>query len=201
VIAVCVDWKSPYAWLALEPTRALEARLGARFDWRPFVIPPLTRPAQARSDEDRGARHRRVRAEYLARDLERYAAARGLALGDPYRDVDTTLAALGLLWLRHEAPERAADYVARGFELVWKEGANVADPAVIEAALGAHAAGFREYAAGPGRDELAASQRELAEAGAWSVPAYLVDGEPFLGRQHLPMVRWLATGRAGPPPI
>jgi len=201
MIAVCVDWKSPQAWLALEPTRALEARLRQDFDWRPCLVPAWTRPAAARADEDRGARHRRVRAEYLARDLERYAAARGLRLGDPYRNPDTTLAALGLLWLRREARAEARDYVARVFELVWLRGADVADPEIIDAALGANARGFSDYAKGPGPDELAASQRELAEAGAWSVPAYLVDGEPFLGRQHLPMIEWLAAGRVGPPPL
>jgi 2-hydroxychromene-2-carboxylate isomerase len=201
VIAVCIDFKSPQAWLALEPTRALEEKLGRPVDWRPFLVPAWTRPAPARADEDRGARHRRIRAEYLAGDLERYAAARGLPLGDPYRNTDTTLAALGLLWLRRQAPSRARDYVALVFERLWKEGADVADPALVRDALGADAARFTDYAAGPGRDELAASQRELAEAGVWSVPTYLVDGEPFLGRQHLPMVEWLATGRAGPPPI
>ena len=201
MIAVCIDWKSPHAWLALAPTRALEARLGQTFDWRPFVVPPLTPPAVARADEDRGTRHRRMRAEYLARDLERYAIARGLALGDPYRHPNTKLAAQGLLWLRQRAPSRAGEYVARVFELLWNDGADVADLAVIESALGADARGFRDYAAGPGPDALAVHQRELVEAGVWSVPTFLVDGEPFLGRQHLPMVEWLATGRAGSPPI
>ncbi len=200
-IAVCIDWKSPQAWLALEPTRALEARLGRAFDWRPFVVPALTPPAPARPDEDRGTRHRRLRAEYLARDLARYAAARGLTLGNPYRNPNIKLAALGLLWLRQRAPGRAGKYVARVFDLHWCRGADVADSAVIDAALGDDARGFRDYATGPGPDELAAHQRELVEAGVWSVPAYVVEGEVFLGRQHLPMVEWLATGRSGPPPL
>ena len=91
-IAVCIDFKSPQAYLALAPTRALEARLGIAFDWRPFLVPPLSPPRAARADDDRGARHRRMRAEYLARDLARTAAARGLALGDLYRAPDTTAA-------------------------------------------------------------------------------------------------------------
>ena len=79
-------------------------------------------------------------------------------------------AALGLLWLRRRAPSRASSYVARVFELLWIEAADIADPAVIEGALGDRARGFRDYAAGPGPDELAAHQRELAEAGVSSVP-------------------------------
>ena len=40
-----------------------------------------------------------------------------------------------------------------------------------------------------------------ALAGVFETPAYLVDGEVFLGRAHLPMVRWILSNRAGPPPI
>jgi len=200
-IAVCIDFKSPHAWLALAGTRALETRLGVAFDWRPFVVPALTPPPAARAGEDRGTRHRRMRAEYLARDLARYAASAGLALGDPYRNPNTKLASMGLLWLRERAPSSARDYVARVFELLWNENADIADPGTIEAALGVDARGFRDWSTGPGPDALAAHQRELVEAGVWSVPTYLVDGEPFLGRQHLPMVEWLATGRTGPAPI
>jgi 2-hydroxychromene-2-carboxylate isomerase len=42
---------------------------------------------------------------------------------------------------------------------------------------------------------------ELEAAAVWNVPAFLVGGELFIGRKHLPMVEWLATGRTGPPPI
>lgn len=41
----------------------------------------------------------------------------------------------------------------------------------------------------------------LREMGVFDVPAYLVEDDLFLGRQHLPMIRWLLTGRRGPAPI
>ena len=37
-LIVYFDFKSPYAYLAVEPTRALERELGVTFDWRPFVL-------------------------------------------------------------------------------------------------------------------------------------------------------------------
>jgi hypothetical protein len=37
--------------------------------------------------------------------------------------------------------------------------------------------------------------------GAFGVPAYLLHGEVFIGRQHLPMLEWLLTGQPGAPPI
>ncbi|HTO71259.1 MAG TPA: DsbA family protein [Myxococcota bacterium] len=201
MIAVCVDFKSPHSYLAFEPTRALERRLGIDFAWWPLVLPALPRPKPASPGDDRGARHRRARAEYLARDIARYAEARGLALGDVHRDVDTTLPAQALLFLRQTASERAGAFCARVFELVWKENANPADTSAIEAALGSASGGFRAYLERDAARELAENARALAEAGVWSVPAYLVDGDVFIGRQHLPMLEWLATGRAGEPPL
>src|SRR4051794_18090566 len=70
---VCIDFKSPKAYLALAPTFALEDALDVRFDWLPISVSPLGRPGAARVDEDRSTRHKRMRAEYNERDLRRYA--------------------------------------------------------------------------------------------------------------------------------
>ena len=196
--AVCVDFGNAHAWLAVEPTRALEARLGTAFDWLPLAVPPLVRPTPERDGDDRGTRHRRFRARYFENDLRRYAASRGLELGDLYRAPDTRLASLALLFVRSGA------FAARVFELEWREGADISKPEVIDAALkqvGVGTEAFREFAAGEGPGQLAALQSELETLGLYTVPAYLVAGEAFLGRQHLPMVEWLLTGRTGLPPI
>lgn len=199
-IRIAIDFKSPEAYLAIAPTRELETRRGLALDWLPLSTAVLTRAAPPAASEDRAARHRRFRAEYVADDLRRYAAARGLELGDLYRESDTTAAALGLLWLRRQAPELASAYVARVFDRVWRENA-AADLDFVEQSLVAARSGFRAYAAAAGAEEIESLRLELAQAGAWSTPAYLVAGDVFIGRQHLPMVEWLAGGRTGPPPI
>ena len=200
-VTVVVDFKSPAAYLAIEPARALESRLGQTFAWLPLAAPGTGRAKAASPDEDRGARHRRIRTEYLDNDLRRYAADRGLDLGEVHREIDTTLASLGLLWLRERAPARAGDYVARVFDRIWRDNADPSNVAFVEAALGEAANGFSAYsnAAGPG--ELAAVREEMVSLGVWNAPAFLLHDEVFIGRQHLPIVEWLATGRSGPPPI
>ena len=90
--------------------------------------------------------------------------------------------------------------MTRVFDRVWRDGAE-ADLGFVEAALAERANGFRAYAAGEGPRALESLRAELAAAGVWNTPAYLVAGELFIGRQHLPMVEWLARGRAGAPPI
>jgi 2-hydroxychromene-2-carboxylate isomerase len=186
-VTVCVDFKNPHAWLAIAPTRALEAKLGTAFDWRPCCVAPIAQPTPLGPSSSRGERHRSVRAAYWVSDLARYAESRGLALRDPYRSFDTTPFALALLHRRNSAPEKSGLFVERIFDALWRQGVA---PETLAAGL--------ETAA---PESLAASEAELESLGVWNVPAYLVHGELFMGRQHLAMVEWLIGGRSGPPPI
>ncbi len=54
---------------------------------------------------------------------------------------------------------------------------------------------------GDGRVIHGEIQNAALEAGIFDVPSYLIDGEIFLGRQHLPMIRWLLSDRRGQPPV
>ena len=54
--------------------------------------------------------------------------------------------------------------------------------------------------AGDGREFHDASQLAVFEAGIFGVPGYVLEGEYFFGREHLPMVRWILAGRQGGAP-
>ncbi len=54
---------------------------------------------------------------------------------------------------------------------------------------------------GVGRAQFDQLQLDLRQAGVFSVPAYLIDADIFMGRQHLPMIRWILSDRRGEPPI
>ena len=201
---VCIDFKSPKAYLALAPTFALEDKLGMRFDWLPVSVSPMTRPAAKQPNEDRGTQHRRMRGEYYERDLRRYAHAYGLELSDLYRNPDTTLAGVGLMFVRRDGHAAVRRYLHLVFERYWNARLDIEDARAIAAALaGADVAtfGWDEFAAGAGRDEYEHTVRALREGGVFDVPAYVVGGDVFFGRQHLPMIEWLLTGRSGEPPL
>ena len=61
--------------------------------------------------------------------------------------------------------------------------------------------GFAEFAEGPGEVRLEEVENELAEAMIYAGPAYIVEGESFIGRQHFPLMRWLLGGQQGTPPV
>jgi len=191
-LTVVIDFKSPQAYLAIGPTCALADELGITIDWQPLVATPSKIAAAPRSDDDRGARHRRIRADYLERDVTRYAADRGLALGALYRRKDSTLAAIGLLWVQRQSPSRTRSYVERVFERYWQHDLDIEDERSIRALLneiGAPVSGFEAFVKEHGRTKLAQIQSELRDKGVFEVPTYLLNNDIFLGRQHLPLIR------------
>lgn len=202
-LTVCVDVKRPEAYLALDPVLALAEELDITVDWLPFPVAALKPPPEG-DPADRGVRHRQLRARYLEADLTRYAAARGLSLEGIYRDPDTTPASLAMLWLRDAAAHRLPAFLERLFAGYWRGALDVAQLDVLTELLdgiGEPATEFLAFAAGPGSAALASLRERLVSAGVFAVPSLVVEDEVFVGRAHLPMVRWRLTGRAGPPPI
>lgn len=205
-LTVCVDVAHPECWLTIAPAEALAAELQITVEWLPFpmALPETPGEPPPGTAESRGARHRRVRARYRQADLERYAAVRGLHLRAPFPRFDSALASLGLLWLAEHAPERAAAYLQRVCSAYFGGPRGVTDEQVVAQALQAvesDASGFTEFAAGAGPRQLARLREALVAAGVFTVPTLIVDGEPYVGRAHLPMVRWVLTGREGRPTI
>ena len=210
-LTVCIDFKSPHAWLAVQPTRALEAELGIAADWLPVLTRVSATPRVATLSDDRGTRHRHMRAEYYERDLQRYANLRGLPLGRASRRDDSTLASIGLLWVKRTGHAAEQRYIDGVFSRYFTHGQPIALAssdaiAAVVALAGADPDGFASFiaeggAARTGAAELAALQVQLHAAGLSQAPSYLVDGDLFNGRAHLPMIRWLLTDRRGPAPV
>ncbi len=196
-LSVAIDLKSPSAYLAIAPTIAAAEQLRVAIEWQPLLV--SSKEQSGASSSERGARHRRMRAQYIERDVMRYAADRGLTMRDFARQQDSTLAAIALLWIRRVAAPLANKFVQRIFDGYWREGLNIEDETAICSLLtevGAPVAGFPSYAGAEGRAELDHLQSELINAGLFEVPTYIFGGELYVGRQHLPLLRRLLFERA-----
>ena len=193
-LTVTLDVKRPECYLALAPTRALAAELDIAVDWLPTVASPHRRPP---AGGGRGERHLRHRAAYNAREIERYAAVQGLVIEDIYRDPDSTGFGMAMLAAKAHSDAALQGFLDRAFAAYWRAALDIEDRAALRHLLGeVGVATFAEDA-----DGFAALQERLVAAGLFNAPAYLVGEEVFFGRAHLPMIRWLLTDRAGPPPI
>jgi 2-hydroxychromene-2-carboxylate isomerase len=190
-LIVAIDFASARSYLAIKPTCALADRLAIEIDWEPMVSEAKPPKPASRSD-DRGLRHRAIRAEYVARDLARSLADRGIVGRDLNRPVDSTAAALALLWLNREAKPLARRFVETVFERYWHDELKLEDEAALRRALeeiGAPLEGYLTFIKDKGRESLAEVRGRLENSGVLDVPSYLVGDEVFLGREHLPLVQ------------
>jgi 2-hydroxychromene-2-carboxylate isomerase len=95
----------------------------------------LKEPTEKTAHDDRGTQHRRIRGEYHANDIQRYAPHK---LTDIYRQTDCQFADMGLLWLQHalRASEKVIDgYVQRVFAHLWKDDGAIESARDIEPLL------------------------------------------------------------------
>lgn len=197
-ITVYIDFKSPYAYLAKDLAYELERDFPVRLDWLPYVLDIPSFLGSARLDESgrvveesRNA-HQWRRVKYSYMDCRRQARKRGLIIRGTTKIWDTTTAASGMLWAKRQGDAVLRRYLDLTFERFWKRVLDIEDPAVVAAVLaeaGAETAGFREYAAGEGPREVERISREAEGKGVFGVPSFILDGELFWGREHLPDIR------------
>jgi 2-hydroxychromene-2-carboxylate isomerase len=197
-IAVYIDFKSPYAYLAKDLAYELERDFGVRLDWLPYVLDIPSFLGAARLDqsgkvieENRNA-HQWRRVKYSYMDCRRQARKRGLVIRGTTKIWDTTLAFSAMLWAKRQGDPVLRGYLDITFERFWKRELDIEDPAVVTAVLaeaGADITRFPAYAAGDGPREVKRICREAEEKGVFGVPSLFVDGELFWGREHLSDIR------------
>ena len=212
-IAVYSDYKSPYAFLAKDLIYTLEEEFEVRIDWLPHTVDIPSYLGSARVDQHgnviESARNahqwRRVRYSYM--DCRRQARKRGLTILGPRKIWNSSLAAIGMLWAKRQSAAVFRAYHNRIFERFWRRELDIEDPAVIAAVLveaGADTAGLANYLVGEGRREHDMIRDAAQAAGVFGVPSFLIEGELFWGREHLPDIKEMLAPRnrtPGPSPL
>ena len=196
-ITVYSDYKSPYAYLAKDLAYLLERDFPVRLQWLPYVLDIPSYLGSARVDavgtvveENRNAHQwRRVRYSYM--DCRRAARKRGLIIRGTQKIWDSTLAAAGMLYAQQSGDAVFRRYHDLVFERFWKRELDIEDAAAISVVLdeaGADGGGFAGYVE-QGRAEVARIGRAAEQQGVFGVPTFVMDGELFWGREHLPEIR------------
>jgi 2-hydroxychromene-2-carboxylate isomerase len=208
-LIVYLDIKSPYSYLAWQPTRDLAEQLGVAVDWRPFVLDipsylgSATLDGQGRVATAQRSSEQWSGVKYAYFDCRRYANLRGLTVRGTVKIWNTELTAIGWLWARQQGDEILERYVQGLYEPFWKRELDVEVLPVITGALadaGADIVGFEDWAQGEGRVQNEALQLAAFDAGIFGVPTFVVAGQCYFGREHLPRVAWHLQGEEGPPP-
>lgn len=224
-LIVHIDFKSPYAYLAVEPTRRMLAEEGLLADWRPFVLNIGSYLGTAKLAKD-GKVEKQNRSQeqwsgvkYAYFDCRRYANLADQTIRGTVKIWDTNLPAIGMWWLKlHESLGQQNDpkgllqrYIDAVYLPFWRREFDAEDIEAIVGALqhiGAPLEGFREFAESQGNTFNHQYQEDAFASGVYGVPTYLLPGQAdatgtpsrFFGREHLPRIRWALTGAKGPGP-
>ena len=202
-LAAYIDYKSPYAYLAKDPTYELERDFRVHIDWLPYVLDIPSFLGSARVDdtgnviEEQRSAHQWRRVRYSYMDCRRQARKRGLVIRGPQKIWDSTLAAKGMLYAKQQGDTVLRRYHDLTFERFWKRELDIEDPAVVSGVLaeaGADAAGFSAYLKEEGRVEVERICRAAEAIGVFGVPTFVLDGELFWGREHLSDIRAMLAG-------
>ena len=181
MIKAYIDFKSLECFLAIEPIIALAEEFGVSIDWQPFSSRPRALPTQV-DDETVTQTHHRVRAESEHRLRHLYASVRGYKIPSESATEDSTEA---LVRLNQITGDRTA-FVKQAFEACWLKKQNLDDTHLLDEICLSTSAVYDSK-----KDDLEETQAIAEEAGLFDAPTFIIDGQLFMGRAHIPWMREL----------
>jgi 2-hydroxychromene-2-carboxylate isomerase len=185
-IKLYIDYKSPYAFLAVRPAYALEVEYDVRIEWLPLI---LEIPLYLGGVDDRNDHQwRRVRYSYM--DARRLANRIGLTVRGPKKIFDSSLAAYGMLYAKQQGVFRAYNDIT--FDRFWKRELDIENPSAIAEVLteaGADVSGFEAYCKDEGPAMLATIRDEANTLDVFGVPTFVLDNEVFWGTDRVDLLK------------
>lgn len=198
-IKLYIDYKSPYAYLAVAPAYRLAEETGLEINWLPYTLDIPAYLGSAEVDaagkilaESRNP-HQWRRVKYSYMDVRREANRLGLTILGPKKIFDSRTAHAGMIYAKLQGVFR--QYNDAVFQTFFRRELDIENPDAIAGVLsrcGADICGFPGFLEGEGPRALLAIQHEAEANGVFGVPSFLFpDGNLFWGREHIPRIREL----------
>ena len=195
------------SWLTLDPLGRLREETHIEIEVRPMIsslgnIVNDVKPGELDPLSEYKARRAVARAQAGRRELVRQCERLRINPKQAARKVDPTMLSLGLLWMNRSG-SGWTEYCRKAFEKTFREDAEVESRLAVEAlisSVGESCLGFEDFVVSE-RLALNDSSNNLLEQGLLSAPAFILEGEIFHGREHLPLISWILKGREGAPPV
>jgi 2-hydroxychromene-2-carboxylate isomerase len=188
-----IDFKSPGSYLALKPTLALLEKTKATAQWLPFMTKQRPIPLE-KENETRGETHSRVRENARRETHLLYAGLQSTAMHFPASPGNTDLALAALVYTQKVYTQNdPLRFVRAAYEAYWINGLDLADSQVINDLLQDNGYDAKAFDAEHHLQLLQESQTAAEASGVVEAPAYLIQDNLFIGREHLPWITELLT--------
>jgi 2-hydroxychromene-2-carboxylate isomerase len=183
-----IDFGSPGAYLAFKPTLALITDFKLDVRWLPYATKQTPIPAVT-ADENRGETHRRVRATARQQTHLKYAHLQNTPMHFADEPGNTRLAMAALLYVQERSTQaRVEDFVTGAYHAYWADQLDLDDTTVITNLLEQSGYDATEFN-GSYLEKLDEHQLTSEDRGVIDTPAYVIEEQVFIGREHLPWLR------------
>ena len=208
-LIVYLDVKSPYAFVSVKPTLALERELEIKFDWRPYTLDIPSYLGSARKEKgamvESSGRSPTIwnAIRYAYKDARRYAERQGYILKGTEKIWDSSIANMGILFVNLYFRDRLPQYLEAIYPPFWRRELDIEDIDVVKGCLEnaeVDSSGFADFVSGKGKTMHDQILTHRFDVGMYGVPTYVLGEDVFFGREHLPYIRWVLTGKHGTPP-
>ena len=182
------DFGSPNAYLSHLVIPAIEARIGARFEYVPVLLGGVFRATRNRSPMESMAGIKN-KPDYERLEMNRFLVRHGITQykRNPFFPVNTLAIMRGAVAARGLGVFEK--YVDEVYRYMWSEGRNMGDPDVIAASLeesGLPAKAIIEAStSAPVKAELIANTERSVERGTFGSPTFFVDDDIYFGKDRL----------------
>ncbi len=180
------EFASTYSYLTAMRIEDAAEKAGARIVWKPFLLGPIFK---AQGWDTSPFNLYPAKGRYMARDIERIAAERGLPfrLPDPFPQNGLAAARLTLVGLEEGW---GPAFIKAIFTMAFADGKNIAEHDTLAAALTAAGApvelAFQRAEAPQIKARLRANMEEAQAAGIFGAPSFTTpSGELFWGDDRL----------------
>ncbi len=197
-ITVYIDFKSPYAYLAIEPTRKLFNSLNIKINWVPYVLDIPEYLGSAKVDnsgkvvENNRNEHQWRRVRYSYMDCRRYANIRNMTILGPRKIWDTRMISTTLLWVKKNNFSLLNEFIDHVYKSFWERNLDIENISIIQKVLEKMqitSKGLEEWLSNEGKKNLELVISEAHNKGVFGVPFYIFKEELFWGREQLPMIK------------
>lgn len=211
MISVYLNFSELSSWLLLAPLKKLCEEVTVDLMWKPMLsslgnvagsnlkagqTDPLASYKSRRAD----ARHRAAK-----REDERMCQRLGITPEQGERKIDALYLSLGMVWMTDQSAgqQEYFSFAETAFLKTFRERGDVESLSGLQVVMeesGFPREGLVHFLESQAPD-LDAIRQDAVDNGVFNSPAFVVDGEVFHGREHLPLIQWMLEGRHGIPPV
>ena len=198
-----IDIKSPYTFLALEPSLNTFAELDLEINFFPYILDIADYLGSAKVDnsgkviEENRSAHQWRRVKYSYMDCRRLANLTGKTILGTQKIWDTKLVSHLIIWVKEHAKSVLVPLIQYVFERFWKRELNVEKEETMEMILKEFNLDYKAFLSWNkknGKESLDKIMGKALDRGIFGVPTYVYEDEIFWGREHISTIRGRVTG-------